>query len=244
MRQLFPALRVCDSTDVYADLVFDSTDREVWMNVVSTVDGRTAIDNKSHGIGSATDHVLMRQIRAGADAVLFGAGTIREECVSPRVPAVLRAARIAANRRPQPLSVVLGGRDGVDLRGRLALSSPDDLIVFLPHEADPAPLNDRATVYRAESGRPDPIDVVRILHERHKVRRLLLEGGPSIYTAFLQRGLVDQIFWTVAPKVSADASAADMLAGTAHGGPPHGALLQTIFEHEGELYLRYRLPKR
>lgn len=244
MRQLFPALRVCDTTDVYADLVFDSADREVWMNVVTTLDGRTAINHKSHGIGSATDHILMRQIRAGADAVLFGAGTIREECVSPGVPAVLRAARTAANRRPQPLSVVLGGGDGVDLRGRLARSSPDDLIVFLPQEADPAPLTDRATVYRAKSGRPDPIDVVNILHKRHKVRRLLIEGGPAIYTSFLQRGLVDQIFWSIAPKLSADASAADMLAGNAFDGPPREALLQTIFEHEGELYLRFRLPKR
>ncbi len=244
MRQLYPALRVCDTTDVYADLLANGADREVWMNVVTTVDGRTAIDNRSHGIGRATDHALMQQIRAGADAVLFGVGTIRIEGVSPGVPREQAAARIVANRRPQPLSVVLGGRDGVELRGRLADSGPDELIIFLPHGADPAPLKRSATVYLAEQGRPNPSDVVRILRERHKVRRMLVEGGPSIYSSFLQSGLVDQIFWTIAPKVSADAVAAGMLAGNAHDGIPRAATLQTIYEDAGELYLRYRLPKR
>ncbi len=244
MRQLYPALRVCDTTDVYTDLLADGADHAVLMNVITTVDGRTTIENRSHGIGTATDHVLMQQIRAGADAVLFGVGTIRREGVSPGVPVKHEAARIAANRRAQPLSVVLGGRDSVELRGRLTKIGPDELVIFLPHGADPVPLEGSATVYIAESGRPNPADVVRILYERHGVRRLLLEGGPSIYSSFLQSGLVDQIFWTIAPKVSADASGAGMLAGNGHNAVPRGAALQTIFEDEGELYLRYRLPKR
>jgi riboflavin biosynthesis pyrimidine reductase len=69
------------------------------------------------------------------------------------------------------------------------------------------------------------------------VRAVICEGGPTLHGSLQAAGLVDELFLTIAPKLS--------------GGPaPHileGALpdavpleLVWLLEHEGELFARYR----
>jgi riboflavin biosynthesis pyrimidine reductase len=72
------------------------------------------------------------------------------------------------------------------------------------------------------------------------VRVLLCEGGPTVFGALLREGMVDELFLTVAPK----------LTGGGHGptissGPelpePAALRLEWVLERNGSLYLRYRL---
>ena len=46
-----------------------------------------------------------------------------------------------------------------------------------------------------------PAEVLRLLFERHEVQHVLLEAGPTLSTAFLRAGLVDEVIWFLAPKV-------------------------------------------
>ena len=54
----------------------------VILNMVSSLDGRTAIEGKAAGIGSTTDRKTMRTLRSKVDAVMIGAGTLRAEKLS------------------------------------------------------------------------------------------------------------------------------------------------------------------
>ena len=51
------------------------------LNMVATLDGRTAVNGTAIGIGSARDKRLMYELRSEADVVLHGAGTVRAEPV-------------------------------------------------------------------------------------------------------------------------------------------------------------------
>ncbi len=91
-----------------------------------------------------------------------------------------------------------------------------------------------------ESGRDGRVDLVALMRSLREegVRALLCEGGPSLHGQLWAAGLVDELFLTIAPKLSG-AEAPRILEGTALPAP--AALeLAWLLEHEGELLARYR----
>src|SRR5713226_1652736 len=77
------------------------------LNMVATVDGRAAVNGSAVGIGSPADKHLMRELRAEADVVLHGAGTVRADPLSARVPADMVPQRVAQGLSPQPLGAIV-----------------------------------------------------------------------------------------------------------------------------------------
>src|SRR6188472_2641440 len=65
----------------------------VYLNMVSTADGRAAIDGRSHALGSEVDTLLLTELRTLADAVLLGPGTLRAEGYGRLVGNAERVAR-------------------------------------------------------------------------------------------------------------------------------------------------------
>ncbi len=236
MQQLFPTLRECSVADVYSEPPPEGA--HVFMNVVTTVDGRAAVRGTSHNIGTETDHALMMRIRGLADAVVHGAGTLEHEGIGPGVPREIAEERVRRGQRPQPLTVLMGGRRGVRLRGRLKELGPEELVVFVPADASSEELSGHATVYTTHSEHPDPREVVRELERRHGARRILVEGGPTIYNAFLRAGLVQELFWTLAPKV-VGGDAPGMFSGPPLPDAPVVLQLRSMYASDSELYLRY-----
>jgi riboflavin biosynthesis pyrimidine reductase len=70
------------------------------------------------------------------------------------------------------------------------------------------------------------------------VRSLLCEGGPTLNRVLLAAGLVDELFLTVAPLVTADDDEPAIVRGGALD-PPAGLALRWILRHGDELFLRY-----
>ena len=66
-----------DLFDAYALRGRDGT--RVRMNFVSSADGAVTLDGRSGALGGDTDRELMQVLRAMADVVLVGAGTVRAE---------------------------------------------------------------------------------------------------------------------------------------------------------------------
>src|ERR1700738_325452 len=77
------------------------------LNMVATADGRAAVNGSAVGIGSAADKHLMRELRAEADVVLHGAGTVRADPLSARVPQHMLEQRVARGLSPQPLGAII-----------------------------------------------------------------------------------------------------------------------------------------
>jgi diaminohydroxyphosphoribosylaminopyrimidine deaminase / 5-amino-6-(5-phosphoribosylamino)uracil reductase len=145
----------------------------VW-KVAGTLDGRVAAaDGTSRWITGPEARAEVHRLRAGCDAVLVGSGTALAD--DPQL--TVRDAD-GRNVERQPLRVVLDRRDRVPVTARV-------------HD-DAAPTH----VSRA----PDPAALLAELYDRD-VRRVLLEGGPTLAAAFLAAGLVDEAVVHIAPQL-------------------------------------------
>jgi riboflavin-specific deaminase-like protein len=235
--------------DVYADLTFPSGRHRrpyVVVNMVSTVDGKSALGESAAGIGSRTDARLMRQVRAAVDAIMWGAGTLRADVVDPRVDPALARCRRERGIPPQPLAVAVSASLDLGPLNRFFVSGPDRSILFTGSAA-PADrrrtLGPYATIVAHDAPTVDLDLALRQLHDQYGVCSLLAEGGPSLNERLLAAGLIDELFWTVAPKLAGGHG-----RGLLDADEPARAIrarleLVSLFEHQGELYTRYRLPR-
>ena len=149
-------------------------------------------------LSNAADFDRVDASRAECDAILVGAGTVRAD--DPRLlvrSAERRAERVARGLPPSPLRVVLGGEGGID---------PGAAVLTVPGA--------ETVVYE---GRLEPGEVLDELAARG-VRRLMVEGGSTVLTRFLEADLADEIQWAYAPFLIGDAAAPRAF------GPPGGAV--------------------
>jgi riboflavin-specific deaminase-like protein len=251
VRRLFPDpdSREIAPDEVYRDLTFPSASSgrpHVALNMVSTVDGKTALGDSAAGIGSRTDAGLMRQIRGAADAIIWGAGTIRADVVDPRVDPERVRQRVARGQTPQPLAVSVSGSLGLEPTNRIFVNGPARTIIFTvasaPAERRRA-LEPYATVVAQDGPTVDLAAALAYLWQQHGVRSLLSEGGPGLNQRLLDAGLLDEMFWTVAPKL-AGGHGRNLLDGSEPATNIRARLaLVSLFEHDSELYSRYRLMR-
>lgn len=166
-----------------------------------TLDGRVATDEgHSRWISSAESRELVHRLRAGSDAVMVGAGTLRAD--DPRL-----TAREAACDR-QPLRVVLDG--GLALHRDAALVKTADqgpvLVVCGTEVAESRRAEvaswgvETAAVRRGDDGGLVPEEVAGVLSARG-VQTVLLEGGPRVAGAWWTAGLIDRVMAFVCPLV-------------------------------------------
>ncbi|HZO28681.1 MAG TPA: dihydrofolate reductase family protein [Chloroflexota bacterium] len=216
------------------------------MNMVSTVDGKAALGTSAAGIGSRTDSLLMRQVRAAVDAVMHGAGTLRSEIVDPRVDEERSRQRVASGLPPQPLAVIVSASLDLDPTGRFLVNGPSGTVILTSSLAPVErrnPLARYAMLLTHDGPSVDLVAALRRLHDEYGVRRLLSEGGPTLNQHLLDAGLVDEVFWTVAPKLAGGRGRATIDADHPTTRIQARLDLISLHEHDGELYARYRLRR-
>jgi diaminohydroxyphosphoribosylaminopyrimidine deaminase/5-amino-6-(5-phosphoribosylamino)uracil reductase len=128
-----------------------------------TLDGRVTVPGRRWVSGEESRR-RVHELRAAADAVAVGIGTVRAD--APR----LDARYVGAERQPRRLAF---GRGPLPEGSELELRS--------------GPLEEELRALAAEG-----------------VQSLLLEGGPTLATAFLAAGLVDKLLLFVAPVLAGD----------------------------------------
>ena len=75
------------------------------------------------------------------------------------------------------------------------------------NEKTQAALKEKATLHLTKSDKIDLAAMLRTLRSRYNVRRLACEGGPTLFRALLERGLIDQLNLTIAPYMFGGAKA-------------------------------------
>lgn len=90
-----------------------------------------------------------------------------------------------------------------------------------------------------ESGPEGRIDLPALLRSLREegVRALLCEGGPTLHGALQAAGLVDELFLTIAPKLSGGGAPPRILEGELDDVIP--LALTWLLEQDGELFARY-----
>lgn len=228
--------------EIYADLTFPEPQQDrpyTAINMVSTVDGRVTVGGRAGGIGGQVDRAVMRILRSRVDAVMVGAGTVRSEKINLGLPDDLRGA---LDYPMNPLGVVLSRSGDVPL-DNLAAAEGERLLFVIseeaPREAEKE-LSGRGEVRRALTGGDDHRRAVELLWREYGVGRLLVEGGPSLNHALIQGSLADELFLTLAPKLSGGAGTSSILSG-GELEKTRGLSLISVYESGGEMYLRYSL---
>jgi diaminohydroxyphosphoribosylaminopyrimidine deaminase / 5-amino-6-(5-phosphoribosylamino)uracil reductase len=143
----------------------------VTLKIATTFDGRvSAADGTSQWITSPEARAHAHRTRGQVDAIAVGTGTALSDD-----PALTARTADGALDEHQPLRVVVGRRD---LPPTARLHGPGGELLQLPTH--------------------DPAQVLAALADR-EVRHLLVEGGPTLTTAFLRAGLVDEVHTYLAP---------------------------------------------
>jgi len=190
----------------------------VFANFVSTVDGIVSFGVPGHdrardvSLGDPNDRFVLALLRAVSDAVIVGAGTLRKEpdsvwtaeSVFPDAAREFAAVRSAAGLAAQPLTVLVTASGELDLS--LPAFTRGGPVLVATTAAGARRLGRTPDRVRVRSLADDAelrmADVVRVTAEAAGGGRLLTEGGPSILGRFLDEGLLDELFLTIAPRLA------------------------------------------
>ncbi len=249
---------------LYGTLRFPSprTRPYVVASFASTLDGVVAFPAPGLvGGGEITgrdphDRMVLGLLRAVADCVVVGAGTVR---ASPRhrwTPArafpPLRAdfteLRARLEKPPAPLTVVVSARGDLDLTAPLFRGDEAPVLVVTT-PAGAAVLSRSAAEHRVAvhavpgAGALHASAILRALPPGVATGRVLMEGGPRLLGEMLAGGTVDELFLTVAPQVAGRDTGSDrpgIVAGrTLAPERPAWGELRSARRSGSHLFLRY-----
>jgi 5-amino-6-(5-phosphoribosylamino)uracil reductase len=143
-------------------------------------------------LSNAADFDRVDEVRAGCDAILVGAGTVRAD--NPRLlvrSAERQTARRARGKSGNPIKVTLTTTGDLDPHAAFFTAGDAARIVYVP----PGTTADLPATIVAADGLPALLEDLA----RRGVERLLVEGGTAMHTAFLSGGLADELQLAVAP---------------------------------------------
>lgn len=205
-------------------------------NFVSTLDGVVSYNTpEAAGGGEVSgffepDRFVMATLRALADAVLIGAGTLHAapeerwspDFIHPGSTAAFRALRAGLRLLPQPLTAVVTASGSVDL-DHPGLADPTLDVLILTTERGAEALTRQAVPshvdVRSTGDVVRPRDILQALASRG-AELVLCEGGPTLFGQLLDARLVDELFLTLAPQI----------AGRSGGTPRLGLVEGVAFE--------------
>ncbi len=230
----------------------------IFANFVQSVDGIVSLlgaDPSGSDISqSPEDRWLMDLLRAHADAVLLGMGTLRAETAlgrpGPRGP-VFRITDPALRRLREKLhrggerNIFLTGSGEIDFDKFAAFDGEmvESFLLITPRVATRLAPRLRAhpqiqvivcggergpsAKAGAASEAAEVVDLeaaVRLLRQQYGIRYLLCEGGPTMYSNMLLHDLIDEKFLTVSP-----VEVGSQVPETVGGQEPPGVVRPTVF---------------
>ncbi len=160
-------------------------------------------------LSNEADFERVDGVRAGCDAILVGANTIRND--NPRLlvrSAERRRDRVLRGLCPHPMKVTLTSRGDLDPRAEFFTSGDCEKLVYCPSEQTASVLERLGHIATViDAGRS--VEIRRICENlsARGVQRLVVEGGGALHTQFLTADLADQLDLVVAPFFVGDSRA-------------------------------------
>lgn len=214
-----------------------------------TADGKTSTRAFTPALfTSPADKRRLQEVRAGADAVLAGRGTVAKDSMSMGLSSQdLRSERESRGLPPVPLRVIVSNSGNLDPGWKVFKYTGSPLVIFstrrMPARVRPA-IARKADLFLFHGRTVDLQKALEILRAEFGVKRLVCEGGGTLLRSLASLDLVDGICLTVAPLIFGG-----RMAPTLTGLP--GAFLDPPREFEivaqsvlnGECFLEFRRKK-
>jgi riboflavin biosynthesis pyrimidine reductase len=239
------------------DDVYGSDDRPpvgdrpwVLCNMIASIDGAaTDPAGRSGGLGGPADLRVFSAIRAAADIVLAGAGTVRTERYGPaRLSRSQEEARRARGQSPQPRIAVVTRSLALDLElplFREATEQQRPIVITTTGSLDPGrstgatATQELAMVAEVIVAGDDAVDwdtALRALRTTARAGVVLVEGGPSTNAQLLADDVVDELCLTVSPQIVA--TEAPRIVNGIMAAPRRMTLDRVLIEDD-YLFMRY-----
>jgi riboflavin biosynthesis pyrimidine reductase len=189
---------------------------------VTTLDGVVSLQVKGHSAGgdisgfSAQDRMVMGLLRAVADVVIVGSGTLladprtvwTPEAIYPDLAGDYQRLRSAMGKPGPAWNVVVSASGNIDPRSPVFASGRvPSLVVTTPAGARRLrgrKLPDSVEIRAAgrSGGEIGPKAILDEVTRLSSGKRFLVEGGPRLLGSFYQEHLVDEQFLTLAPQIA------------------------------------------
>lgn len=219
----------------------------VLLSVAASIDGY--IDDNTDErllLSNDADFDRVDEVRAGVDAILVGANTIRRD--NPRLLVRSddrRKGRIDAGRTESPIKVTVSATGDLDPSSKFFSTGDVDKIVYVPTSAvgtTTESVGEVSTVVDAGS----TVDLSFLLDDlgNRGVKRLMVEGGGTIHTQFLSADLADEIHLVVAPFLIGDSTAPRFVGNATFPQSPANRMSLAEVEQIGDVVLLRYLPKK
>jgi riboflavin-specific deaminase-like protein len=179
----------------------------VFINMAITADGKIATANRAvSSFGSQRDKEHLLELRATADAVMCGAGTVNAGPVNLGPGAAkFRRMRTRAGLAEYNLRIVTSGSGSVDSKAEIFKQKFSPIIILTTGRASKDKLNKlREVATEIKILGPREINfrqALQWLRKKWKVKRLLCEGGGELNDALFRAGLVNELHLTICPKI-------------------------------------------
>jgi 5-amino-6-(5-phosphoribosylamino)uracil reductase len=226
----------------------------VLANMIASIDGAaTDLTGRSAGLGGPADLRVFSAIRAVADIVLAGAGTVRTERYGPaRLIARHQEARRGRGQSRQPRIAVVTRSLALDLDLPLFRDASDEhrpIVITTTAGLDrvrvagatgATPSRDLATVAEIVVAGDQSVDwgtALRALRTTARAGVVLVEGGPMTLAQLVAADLVDELCLTVSPRIIGG-DGLGLLRGLGVDAPRHMTLDRVLLEDD-YLFLRY-----
>jgi diaminohydroxyphosphoribosylaminopyrimidine deaminase/5-amino-6-(5-phosphoribosylamino)uracil reductase len=175
----------------------------VALKAAQTIDGKIADSkNNSRWISSEQSRKLVHSLRAEYDAILIGAGTARADNPSLTV-------RLTKGRNPH--RIVLNGNFSIPVTNQVFQKQTNERVFFYTSNKCYQKFPKRVAALTKQgieiipmnsdsSNKLDLHEVMQSLAE-YGITSVLVEGGASLFSQFLEQQLADKVILFIAPKI-------------------------------------------
>jgi riboflavin biosynthesis pyrimidine reductase len=253
-----------DLTHLYGRLAFPLHPGRAHVigNFVTTLDGVVALSEQGHTGGgdisgfNRHDRMVMGLLRAVADAVIVGAGTLRSvprhlwtaQHIYPPLAGVYQQLRISLGKPTPPLNVIVTSQGAIDLNLPVFQSGEVPVLLVTNKQGEERihAQNLQPFVQISAIQSEGPLNAQAILQEVNRIRQcemILVEGGPQLMGVFFAEQVLDELFLTLAPQIAGRDGTVErpgLVMGKrfAPENPLWGTLV-SVKRGESHLFLRY-----
>lgn len=217
--------------------------QHVRANFAVSIDGMVSVGGRSSPLGGPADRAAFMAMRAVADVILVGAGTVRAEDYGPvRLEDAASERRLARRQSALPALAVVSNRADLAPTARLFTGGAKPFLLTSARAA--AARGDLAAVAEMVVCGDEDVDLTRgldALRDRG-LGRVLCEGGPMLLESLIESALLDELCCTTAPALVGPGQRS--LAGERAQPEPFRLRLTAVLEGDGMIFARYTSDDR
>jgi 2,5-diamino-6-(ribosylamino)-4(3H)-pyrimidinone 5'-phosphate reductase len=217
------------------------------INMVMSLDGKSStVSREPARFSSREDKQLLLALRARADAIMAGAGTVVSDRMTMGIPdRRLQRMRLRQRKPALPVRVIVSGRlSSLSPSLKVFKKKISPLVVFCSRRAPESKrkmLSRHAIVVVCGDSEVDLPKACAFLARYFGVRHLHVEGGPRLNGALLDADLIDELDLTVAGVVFGGRKAPTCFAGKGRSFLRDALTMRLVSIRQvgGEVFLKY-----